>query len=59
MATAITHALVALALGKSITRKPMPFRFWMAGVVCSIIPDADVLGFGRGIEYGDLWDIVA
>ena len=32
----------------------MPWRFWGLSIVCSILPDADVVGFSFGIEYGDL-----
>ena len=27
---------------------------WGAGIVCSILPDADVLGFRFGVSYGDM-----
>ena len=27
----------------------------MAGVVCSVIPDLDVIGIQVGIQYGDFW----
>ena len=33
----------------------MPFRFWMLLIVCSILPDADVIGFSLGWHYGDVW----
>lgn len=56
MATIITHALVAASLGQA--GKPdwrKDWRFWYLAVLCSILPDADVLGFRFGIHYGDLW----
>ena len=28
---------------------------WAIGVVCSILPDVDVVGFRLGIRYGDFW----
>ena len=31
------------------------WRFWYLAVLCSILPDVDVLGFSVGIRYGDLW----
>jgi inner membrane protein len=52
MASAFSHAVVALALGKVAMAKPMPTRFWLLSIVCSILPDADVIGFSLGIEYG-------
>jgi inner membrane protein len=28
---------------------------WIAGAVCSVIPDLDAIGFRFGIHYGDFW----
>lgn len=56
MATVFTHALVAASLGqagRADWRKD--WRFWYIAVLCSILPDVDVLGFRLGIHYGDLW----
>ena len=39
--------------GKSDWRKD--WRFWYLAILCSILPDIDVLGFEFGIRYGDLW----
>src|SRR5467141_3037127 len=51
-----THFLVAAALGQAAgQRLRSNWRFWAAGLVCSALPDADVLGFRCGIHYGDLW----
>jgi inner membrane protein len=33
----------------------MPRRVWVAGAVCSVVPDLDVIGFRFGIHYGDFW----
>lgn len=56
MASLLTHALVGTALGQaaSLQLRKRP-AFWAAVVVCSILPDADVIGFQFGIHYGDLW----
>jgi len=51
-----THALVAGSLGQA--GKPdwrRDWRFWYVAVLCSILPDIDVLGFQFGIHYGDVW----
>lgn len=55
MASAISHVLVALALGKLSQHNVMTWRVLLLGVVCSIVPDLDVIGFHYGIPYGDLW----
>ncbi|MBD0306359.1 MAG: metal-dependent hydrolase [Nitrospiraceae bacterium] len=54
MASAFSHAVVALAVGKAVTGIEMPARFWWLSIACSILPDADVLGFAFGVRYGDL-----
>ena len=54
MASLITHAFTAVALSKALTPAKLPPRFWALTVISSLLPDADVLGFGLGVEYGDL-----
>jgi len=54
--TVFTHALVAGSLGQA--GKPgwrSNWRFWYLAVLCSILPDVDIVGFKFGIRYGDLW----
>ncbi|MGQ0694083.1 MAG: metal-dependent hydrolase [Nitrospiraceae bacterium] len=55
MASAVSHALVALALGKISQHKVMTWPIVLLGVVCSIVPDLDVIGFRYGIQYDDVW----
>lgn len=55
MASAFSHAFVALALGKVFQHPTMRWPILLSGAVCSIIPDLDVIGFYFGIQYGDLW----
>jgi inner membrane protein len=54
MASAISHAVAALALGSLFRWNRPPLRYWAAGVFCAVIPDADSIGFALGIRYGDL-----
>lgn len=55
MASAFSHAFLALALGK-VPRHPLFTRpVLFLGMACSIIPDLDVIGFSFWIQYGDLW----
>jgi len=54
MASALTHAFAAVVLTKTVSRQKRDWRFWTLAVASSILPDADVLGFAFGIEYGDL-----
>ncbi len=55
MATAFSHAVAALSLGTWFRRSGIPTRVWIAAVVCSLIPDVDVIGFRFGIRYSDFW----
>ena len=54
MASVMTHVIASLALGKTFTRKEMPWRFWVFLIVGSILPDLDVIGFFFGWRYGDV-----
>lgn len=55
MASAFSHAVAALSIGSCFYRPGMPKRVWVAGALCSVIPDLDVIGFRFGIRYGDFW----
>jgi inner membrane protein len=50
MASAFSHAIAALGLGSFFPRH-WTWRFWILGMICSVIPDADVLAFSLGIPY--------
>ena len=51
MPTILSHPAVPLALALGLGRRTIPPRLLVAGVVCSILPDLDVLTFGLGIPY--------
>ena len=55
MASAFSHAFVALALGKAPRHPAFTWPVLFLGMACSIVPDLDVIGFSFGIQYGDLW----
>jgi len=55
MASVFSHAAVALTIGKLSTSRSMPPRFWWLSILCAILPDADVLSFVFGIDYGSLF----
>ena len=50
----MTHAVVALGMGKTFTGRRMPPRFWALSMAAAMLPDADVVGFAFGIRYGSL-----
>ena len=54
MPTVFTHAVAALTIGKAWRADSRPARVWVLAAVCSMLPDADVLGFFFGVRYGDL-----
>lgn len=55
MASVFSHAVAALGIGACFYRAGVPKRVWIAGALCSVIPDLDVIGFRFGIHYGDAW----
>jgi inner membrane protein len=56
LASFFTHALVGVTLAQpGLAEWRKDWRFWVAVVVCSILPDIDVIGFEFGVRYSDLW----
>ena len=56
MASIPTHFVVGAALGMAAgERLRSGWKFWASAIVCSALPDVDVIGFGFGVRYGDLW----
>jgi inner membrane protein len=55
MASAFSHAVVALSIGTCFYRPQISKRVWVAGPLCSVFPDVDAVGFRFGIQYGDFW----
>ena len=51
MASAFSHILVALALGQGQPWARWPFKFWGLSILCSVLPDVDVVGLALGIPY--------
>lgn len=51
MPTVISHAALPLALGVGLGRRAVPAPLMVAGVIASVVPDLDVLGFRLGIPY--------
>ena len=55
MASIISHAVAALGIGALFCRQGMSKRIVIAGALCSVVPDLDVIGFESGVPYGDFW----
>jgi inner membrane protein len=55
MATVLSHAAVAVTLGKACPGDTLDSQALFLGAFCSVIPDIDVVGFAFGIRYGALW----
>jgi inner membrane protein len=55
VASIISHAVAAFGIGVPFYRLGIAKRAWVLGAACSIIPDADVVGFHFGIRYEDFW----
>lgn len=55
MASAFGHALASVALGTGFSTTIKSWKFWLLGMACSILPDADVITYQFGFEYGSFW----
>jgi inner membrane protein len=51
MTTLMTHVIPALALGLGLGGRIIPKRLLLAGMIASLIPDLDVIGFRLHIPY--------
>jgi inner membrane protein len=49
-----SHAIVAAAIGRAYTPRPLPIRFWILSAGCAIAPDFDVICRRFGIAYTDM-----
>src|SRR5437867_11196180 len=54
MPTVFSHAIAASAAAQWRREHPAR-RFWAWTVVCSMLPDIDVIGFSLGIRYDDMF----
>lgn len=45
MASVFGHSLAAIALGKTFSEELRKPKFWILGILCSLEPDVDILGF--------------
>ncbi|MFL5727886.1 MAG: metal-dependent hydrolase [Cytophagaceae bacterium] len=55
MASIFSHGIAAFAIGKITILSKQPWKLWILGIVCSMIPDADTLAFRFGIPYESMW----
>lgn len=58
MPTIFTHAIAASAIGTGLRPKaqgPSLTRFWVLTAACAMLPDADVVAFDLGLEYGHMF----
>ena len=55
MASIFGHALTAIAIGNSFSKTFFNWKFWLLGMGCAMLPDADIIGFSFGIKYGSFW----
>jgi inner membrane protein len=54
MPTVFSHGIVAVTIANFFKFDKFPWQIGLLGVVCSVLPDLDVIGFRFGIRYGDL-----
>jgi inner membrane protein len=54
MCSIITHPAVPIAASFFLPQAAVSPKLIIAGIICSIIPDLDVVGFQFGVSYGDM-----
>ena len=55
MASAFSHAIASVAIGRLSRPLLYSWRYWLAGIFCAVVPDADAVGFCMGVPYDSLW----
>jgi inner membrane protein len=55
MPTIVSHAVVPLALGLGLGKQRIPRPLLAAGIIASMLPDADVILFRFGATYDTPW----
>lgn len=55
MASAFSHAIAAVAIGKISFIRQVDWKFWLLGMFCAVVPDADAIGFAIGVPYESLF----
>lgn len=51
MASIFSHAIAAVAIGKTFPKAVTTVKVLTAGAICSMLPDADVIAFSLDIPY--------
>lgn len=51
MASIFSHAIAAVAIGKTFPKVVTTVKVLTVGAICSMLPDADVIGFKLGVPY--------
>lgn len=55
MASIFGHAIATISINSFFPRELCTWKFLTLGILCSIIPDADVITFQFGIPYDHFW----
>jgi inner membrane protein len=55
MASAFSHAIASVAIGKISLLRKTDMKFWLLGAFCAVVPDADAIGYNMGVPYGSVW----
>ena len=54
MCTVLTHPVVPVTLSALFPRSTLSRNVIIAGALCSVVPDLDVVGFALGVSYHEL-----
>lgn len=54
MCSIITHPVVPISIAAMFPNESITPPILLAGAICSVIPDLDVIGFSFGVRYADM-----
>jgi len=54
MSSLITHPVVPIAISALFPRQSVTPTIVIAGAICSVVPDLDVIGFSFGLKYDEM-----
>ena len=55
MASVFGHAISAIGIGKLFPKAEMTRKVYVLGVISSMLPDLDVIGFEFGLQWESMW----
>ncbi len=55
MPTVIGHSFTAISINTTVLNRKNNIKIILLSIICSILPDIDIIGFRYGIRYSSFW----